>query len=705
MSAWKCLEIVAKFYDLSCNSSMLKKRFYIDSNTQFKVQIPRAAKSVGLKCKAIRCHRLSLSKQTFPILVEFDTGEFCIVAQYRSGQFLIQRPFESSPEIIEEDEFIASLSGYVYLFTKRRTLEDLSNQFNFKWFISSFVKHKKLLLEVIVASLFIQILALVSPIFFQVVVDKVLTHHSFSTLNVLAIGMVLIISFDVVITGLRNYQLAHTAHRIDVTLGSRLYKHLVSLPLAYFQSRQVGVTVARVHELQNIREFLTGSALTLCLDVLFTFVFISVMASYSTTLTLIVLISLIPYVFLSALVTPILRKRLDEQFRQGAKNQAFLVESVSGIEVVKAMSVEPQMERKWDEQLAAFVTSTFTTQNLSNITQQVSQWISKITTLVILWLGSHLVIKGELTVGQLIAFNMFASQVNGPILRLVQLWQEFQQASLSVKRLGDILNSPSEPAIGLNKATLPNLKGHIRFKEINFQYQPELPPCLEGINLTFEAGKQYGLVGRSGSGKSTLTKLLQRLYLPSNGQVLIDDIDISQVSPSWLRSQIGVVQQETILFNTSIRENIALAMPAAPLELVVKVAQLSGADEFVREFPQGYDTVVGEHGSRLSGGQKQRIGIARALLTNPKIIIFDEATSALDYESEQIIRKNMSAISRGRTVLIVAHRLSTVRHCDELIVLAKGKVIERGNHFSLLNHGGAYARLYSMQLGEGEVAV
>lgn len=634
------------------------------------------------------------------MIVEHNEDGFCIVAQYRDGKLLVHSPKHQGSQVVEILDFSKSLTNRQFIFTRRNSFDDLKKEFNISWFVSAFSKYKKLIGEVVLASFFVQLLALTTPIFFQVVIDKVLTHHSLSTLNVIAIGMLVIITFDALITGLRNYQLAHTAHRIDVTLGSMLYKHLVSLPLAYFQSRQVGVTVARVHELRNIREFLTGSTLTLCLDIIFTIVFFAVMASYSMTLTIIVLVSLLPYIALSILVTPILRKRLDEQFRHGAKNQAFLVESISGIEVVKAMSVEPQMTRKWDDQLASFVTSTFKTQNLSNIAGQVSQWVSKITTLALLWVGAKLVMQGDLSVGQLIAFNMFAGQVNGPILRLVQLWQDFQQASLSVKRLGDILNTQPEPSLEVNKATLDNVRGDISIKGLSFHYQADMPPALRELSVDFFSGKQYGLVGRSGSGKSTLTKLLQRLYVPSGGQIFVDGVDLAQLSPSWLRRHIGVVQQETFLFNGSIRENIALAQPHAPLELVVSAAKLAGADQFISELPLGYDTPVGEQGSRLSGGQKQRIGIARALLTNPRILIFDEATSALDYESERIIQNNMASIAQGRTVIIVAHRLSTVRHCDEILVLDKGRLVEKGSHDALTRTGGTYAKLTALQMGE-----
>ncbi|HGL6805304.1 TPA: ATP-binding cassette domain-containing protein, partial [Citrobacter amalonaticus] len=456
-----------------------------------------------------------------------------------------------------------------------------------------------------------------------------------------------------------------------------------------------GVIVARVHELKTVREFLTGNAMTLCLDLLFTLVFFSVMAFYSMPLTLIVIASLIPYIILSVVITPILRRRLDEQFKQGARNQAFLVESLTGMETIKALAVENLMTRRWDEQIATFVTSCFKTQNLGNVATQFSRFVSKITSVAILWYGAQQVIAAELTVGALIAFNMFSGQVMAPVLRLVQLWQDFQQVSVSVKRLGDILNVPTEHQE--NSTSLADIKGAIRLSHVTFTWQPGNAPVIDDVTLVVRPGEIIGIAGRSGSGKSTLTRLIQRLCSPGGGQIFIDGIDIAQVDPHWLRKKIGVVLQETQLFSGSIRDNIALALPEASLEAVIHVAMLAGAHEFISEFPLGYETPVGEQGSRLSGGQKQRIGIARALMSNPGILIFDEATSALDYESEHIIQRNMLEICRNRTVFIIAHRLSALRPAHRIIVMEKGRIVEQGPHQQLLTQKGVYARLHDLQ--------
>jgi subfamily B ATP-binding cassette protein HlyB/CyaB len=474
---------------------------------------------------------------------------------------------------------------------------------------------------------------------------------------------------------------------------------LVSLPLSYFEARQVGQSVARVRELDTIRNFITGTALTLVIDLFFTVVFFAVMWLYSPTLTVIVLLTIPFYIVLSIFITPILRHRLEQKFQHGAENQAFLVEAVNGVETLKAMSVEPQMQRKWEDQLSKYVTASFRTQNLNNIANQIAGFINKITTVLIIWYGAHLVIDGALTVGQLIAFNMIAGRVSGPILKLVQLWQEFQQAGISVKRLGDILNTPTEPGYNPNRSTLPSLEGKVTFEHIQFRYRPDGPRILNDISLQVPPGEVIGIVGRSGSGKSTLTKLIQRMYVPEGGRVLVDGVDLAMVDTAWLRRNIGVVLQENFLFNRSIRENIALSNPGLPMEQVVRAAKLAGAHEFILELPEGYDNPVGEHGCNLSGGQRQRIAIARALITNPRILIFDEATSALDYESERIIQQNMSAICRNRTVFIIAHRLSTVRHCNRILVMEKGRIIETGNHDALIKLKGHYDALYQLQSG------
>lgn len=702
-SGLHCLVVIARYHQIAASPQQLKHQFGDGENPFSSVEIQRAAKAIGLKARLIESNSERLLETPLPAIAQSNDGRFFVIAksgknpQSGDAQYLIHDLAEPAPRSVSEEELLSLWSKKLILLTKQSDLMGQLREFDISWFIPALVKYRKLFGEVLLASFFIQLFALVTPLFFQVVMDKVLVHKGLTTLDVLAIGFVIVSVFEVILSWLRQYLFAHTTSRVDVELGARLFNHLTGLPLAFFEARQVGQTVARVRELDTIRNFITGTALTLVLDLFFTLIFFVVMWYYSPVLTLVVLGTIPFYIALSVVVTPILRTRLDQKFKWGAENQAFLTESVTGIETVKAMAVEPQMQRRWEDQLAKYVTASFRTQNLSNTASQLASFISKITTLLIIWVGAHLVMNGDLTVGQLIAFNMLAGRVSGPILKLVQLWQDFQQAGISVKRLGDILNAPREPGFDPSRSTLPALQGNVSFEHVRFRYRGDGPVILDDLNLQVMKGEVIGIVGKSGSGKSTLTKLIQRLYVPESGRVLMDGVDVAMVDTQWLRRNIGVVLQENYLFNRSVRENIALSNPGLPMERVVLAAQLAGAHDFILEMPQGYDTLVGEHGSNLSGGQRQRIAIARALITDPRILIFDEATSALDYESERVIQNNMARICQGRTVFIIAHRLSTVRQCDRILVMEKGRIIESGNHDELISCNGYYAALHNFQ--------
>jgi subfamily B ATP-binding cassette protein HlyB/CyaB len=638
-----------------------------------------------------------------PAIASLRDGGFMVIGKASEDRVLVQMPGEARPAFMTEAEMLAVWDGGLILMTRRAGLSDITRRFDISWFLGAIHKYRRLLGEVLVASFFLQIFALVSPLFFQVVIDKVLVHRSLSTLDVLVIGLLAISMFETVLGILRTYLFSHTTNRIDVELGARLFHHLLALPMAYFQARRVGDSVARVRELENIRNFLTSSALTLAIDLLFTFVFLAVMFVYSPLLTWIVVGSFPFYIAISAGVTPLFRRRLDEKFRRGAENQAFLVESVTGIETLKAMAVEPQMQRRWEEQLAGYVAASFRVLSLGNTASQIVQFVSKVVTAAILYFGARQVIDGSLSVGELVAFNILASRVSAPVLRLAQIWQDFHQARLSVQRLGDILNTTAESTYSVGRSQLPALRGNITFDHVTFRYRVDGQEILHDISFEVPAGQMVGIVGPSGSGKSTFAKLVQRLYVPESGRVLIDGTDIAMADPAGLRRQIGVVLQENVLFNRSVRENIALSDPAMPMERIVAAATLAGAHEFILELPEGYDTVVGERGSTLSGGQRQRIAIARALIADPKILIFDEATSALDYESERIIQQNMKEIAKGRTVLIIAHRLSTVRSADRIVTLERGRLVEDGTHDALIKTGGRYATLHRLQGGLHEV--
>ncbi|WP_439144566.1 type I secretion system permease/ATPase [Snodgrassella gandavensis] len=693
--AVSALVLLAHFHGMAVNPADIMHR-YAEQNDLKIEQWLLAAKDLGLKAKLVRHDIKRLPLLALPALVWREDGQHFILARIDDDRYLIQDIEAGKPVILTKDEFAQRYSGQLILVTSRASILGQLAKFDFTWFIPAVIKYRRIFLEVLVVSVFIQLFALVTPMFFQVVMDKVLVHRGFSTLDVITIALLVIIVFDVVLGGLRTYVFAHTTSRIDVELGARLFRHLLSLPLAYFEHRRVGDTVARVRELEQIRNFLTGQALTSVLDLCFSFIFLLVMWFYSGWLTLVVIISLPCYAIWSATISPILRSRLNDKFARNADNQSFLVESVTAIGTIKAMAVEPQMTRRWDQQLAAYVSSGFRVTRLATIGQQGVQLIQKLVTVITLWLGAHLVIKGELTVGQLIAFNMLAGQVAAPVIRLAQLWQDFQQVGISVSRLGDILNTPTENPT--SRVALPNIKGQIEFEKISFRYRPDGAEILRDLNLQIKSGEILGIVGRSGSGKSTLTKLVQRLYTPERGRVLVDGNDLALADPAWLRRQVGVVLQENVLLNQSIRANIALADPGMPLENIMYAAKMAGAHDFIMELPEGYDTIVGEQGAGLSGGQRQRVAIARALVGNPRILILDEATSALDYESERAIMQNMQAICKGRTVLIIAHRLSTVRMANRIIAMDKGSIVEEGTHEELLaKPDGYYRYLYQLQ--------
>lgn len=696
------LIIVAKHFGIPADIRQLERAYALEKGHIDSISILRAGQDLKLKVRRLeQVGPERLAALPLPAIAKLKNGNYIVIIGTDGQKLGICDPL-LRPEPVEADlqKFLENWTGEVILFTKRFALESKLRKFGFGWFLPVISQYKRFFVQVLFISFILQLFGLASPFFTQIIIDKVLVHRSVNTLDVMILGMVLVTIFQSWMTGLRSYLFTHTTNKIDVALSSKMFKTITALPIKYFQKWQVGEVVSRAGELENLRSFLTGSSLTIVLDIVFAIIYLAVMVFYSKMLSLIVILILPFFVLLNLVVAPLYKNLINERFLIGAENRSFLIETITGMRTVKSMTVERQFVRKYEEMLAKYVKSVFAVINLSNIAGSIGSFLQQIFTLAILWAGAYYVMQGDISVGELIAFQMMAGQLIAPIMRLVSAWQYFQQASVSVERLGDVMNEDTEPAFNPGRTTLPSIKGDIVLDNIAFRYAPESKAVLQNISVAIPAGLKVGIVGRSGSGKSTLTQLIQRLYLPESGRILIDGVDIAQVEPAWLRRQIGVVLQDNFLFGGTIEENIAIACPNATHEQVVEVAKMAGADEFISQMQHQYDTFVGERGSLLSGGQRQRISIARALLSDPRILIFDEATSALDYESEKIIMDNLEAMTHGRTTIMIAHRLSTVKNCQAILVMDKGRIVEVGSHEQLMANQGYYYQLYAAQAAE-----
>jgi ATP-binding cassette, subfamily B, bacterial len=694
-SAAACLTMVAQQLENSVQLEWVQRQL----RGQRPKQVVEAAEKLGLVLRRLQVSWGELRQLSFPALLLWNSDSpqspsWVVAYGVKGDRLIIANPLnpegtcESLPQPIVE----ASWDGRLW------QVELISQQekFNLSWFIPAVWKYKGLLTEVLLASFTLQLLGLTTPLITQVVIDKVMVQESLPTLDVMAIALFCVAIFESILGILRLFIFTHTARRLDLSLSAQLFRHLMRLPLAYFESRRVGDTIARVQELEQIRQFLTGTALTVILDSIFAVVYLALMFYYNVPLTFVALAVLPLFATLTIVATPILRNWLNETFNRSADSQSFLVETITGIHSVKAHAAEPVARDRWEGLFARFIRTGFKASTTSNISSNIGDFLTNFSTMLILWFGAKLVIEQKLTVGQLVAFQMLSGRVTGPLLRLVQLWQNLQQVLLSVDRIGDILNVSPEAELGTG-LVLPPLKGQVTFEQVFFRYRPNFEAILRGISFSAEPGQFVGIVGRSGSGKSTLSKLLQRLYQIESGRILIDGFDIKSADLASLRQQISVVLQEDFLFNGSILENITLGNPDITAEQVVEAARLAVAHDFISQLPYGYESNVGERGTALSGGQRQRIALARLFLSQAPILVLDEATSALDSETEQQVLQNLQKISANRTVFLIAHRFAPLKRADLILVLEQGVIAERGTHSQLLQQKGLYWSLYQRQ--------
>ena len=658
-------------------------------------KLKKISKKYKLKAELIRPLAEELKEVPLPAITQMADGSYVNIIMINDAVVYLSKPIA-----LPMKRFLEAWNGDILTFQTGFNWAYFKKKYNLNFFLQVMEKYKQQLSEVLLACFFLQFMGIGMPLITQVIIDKVIGNGGYSTLTVIGISMVIFFTIQAVLTGLKTYVLNHTAVKLDAILGTKLFRHLISIPLPYYQNRRVGETLTRVNMMNGVREFLTGSGLTAILDVFFSVVFLAFMLWYSVPLTLIVLVVIPLYFVENVWAVPIYKKKVMAMANANIANQSFMVESMTNIETIKALAIEPQFNKKWEKLLAHFVCKAFDNVKFGLVMTGCSSPIQMISTLCIMWYGGHMVMDGEFTLGQLIAFQMIAAQALTPLAKLFGMWPKIQMTALGLEMLGDILNTAIEPVLIDSIGKRANrLSGKIELQNVKFRYRIDTPLVLNGINLKIEPGQKIGIVGRSGSGKSTLTNVVQFMYQPEEGDILFDGLTVREINIGWLRSQIGVVMQENYLFDSSIRDNIAVNKPNAKMDEVIAAAKMAGAHEFILELKEGYDTKVGERGSSLSGGQRQRIAIARALMDNPPILIFDEATSALDYESERTIMQNMEQIGANRTMLIIAHRLSTVRRCDRIIVVDKGQIIEDGSHDELMAAQGAYYSLYNQQEG------
>ncbi|MDB5735275.1 MAG: peptidase [Alphaproteobacteria bacterium] len=663
----------------------------------------RIARTEGLKAETLRADWKGLArlqKQT-PFLVRLDTGGWFVVLKVGkdagADQIVVFNPKVPQANLfpVAREKFLAHWTGEIVLLKRiYKSGEDKPRKFGLGWFVPEFWRQRALLRNIVIAALAMHILALAVPIFFQTVIDRVLVYLSISTLVVIGVGVVLAILFDSTFSWLRGYFVLRTASRIDIRLARTTFRHLMSLPISFFDASRAGVVTKHMQQGTQIREFLTGRLLGTLLDLPALLVFLPLLLWYSVPLTLIVLAVTLVLGLVIALMLGPYRRRLRHLYAAEAQRQSLLVESVHGMRTIKSLNLEPRREEAWDNAAADAVNTYVAVGKIGLVANTLSSFIEKALTVVIVIAGAFLVFDGKLTVGSLVAFNMLSSRVISPVLQLIGLLNNYQEVMMSVEMLGEIMNHPGE---GSTRGLTPPLSGAIEFDKVTFRYPGTENPALRDVSLKIPAGAMVGIVGRSGSGKTTLSAMLQGMHHATEGAIRIDGHNIRDIDLGYLRSQNGVVPQEPFLFRASIKDNIRMGMTTASFEDVVQAARMAGADEFIQQLPKRYDTELEEGAVNLSGGQKQRISIARALLRQPRVIIFDEATSALDPESEAVVVKNLKEIAKGRTAIVISHRLATIRDADAIIVMDKGAVNDVGTHAQLLQRNFIYNALWNQQ--------
>ncbi len=689
-----CIALLARLQGRRISTEALW-RHYGHLKSMSRLELASIFQELGFISSEIKTSASKIKSLPLPAVLSHKDGRYAVMLDINKDGALVHYEDGEKANRLKIKELLPEMEGYAIVahLTEQESKTRKRERFGLWWFFKTLAKYRQIVREMLLASFFIQCFALVTPLVFMIIIDKVFTHNNLSTLDVLVFALIVVTVFDILLGGMRTYLSNHTTSRVDLELGMRFFSHMLSLPLSYFESRRTGDTVARMKEMDTVRHFLTGSSLTLVVDLLFVFVFLFVMYLFSPLLATIVVLSLPLFLLVSIVVTPFMKSRLEDKHEKLAENQSFIVEMLGGVETIKSSACEPYQRQEWNKRMAALSKCTYNSNNLSNFINQTTNLLSKVLTITLLYLGAKLVLNGELSVGQLIAFNMLTGRVVQPILRIAGVWQEFTALKVAIRRLADIMDTPGEPMLLVDRTELPELTGRIKFDHVSFCYDEQKGDVIKDVSFEVKPGEVIGIVGSTGSGKTTLAKLIQRLYVPTNGNISVDGMDICAMDSSWLRRQIGVIAQDFVLFNRSIRDNIVMDDLDITDKQVIDIAKLVGAHEMINRLADGYDTVLQERGLGLSTGQRQLIALARALIGNPPILIFDEATSSLDYDSEQQFQRNFKKIADGRTTIVIAHRLSTVRQADRIITLEDGRLIEDGKPEDLLARGGRFADL------------